>query len=106
MRKPATKQADHVTSWEQAQAHKIIPVSQDRLFVDEDNPRLSSSSAGASQEELLRVLWTEMAVNEVAISIAANGFFKEEPLFVIPRGRLGADSKQNYTVVEGNRRLA
>lgn len=46
-----------------------------------------------------------MAVNEVAISVAANGFFEEEPLFVIPKGRPEA-GKQNYTVVEGNRRLA
>jgi hypothetical protein len=47
-----------------------------------------------------------MAVNEVAISIAANGFFEEEPLFVVPRGQPTADGKQNYTVVQGNRCLA
>lgn len=107
MRKSVTTPVDdRGTSREQVLAHNIIPVSPDQLFLDDENPRLSSSATGTSQEELLKVLWTEMAVNEVAISIAANGFFEEEPLFVIPRGRPGPDGKQQYTVMEGNRRLA
>jgi ParB-like nuclease domain len=72
------------------------------LLLDAKNPRLTSSSAGTSQTDLLRVLWSEMSVDEIALSIAANGFFKEEPLFVIPSGE--ADHK--YIVIEGNRRLA
>jgi hypothetical protein len=47
-----------------------------------------------------------MAVDEVAISIAVNGCFAEEQLFVIPRGKPDASGVQKYTVVEGNRRLA
>jgi hypothetical protein len=43
-----------------------------------------------------------MSVDEIALSIAANGFFKEEPLFVIPAEK--QDGK--YIVIEGNRRLA
>jgi hypothetical protein len=51
-------------------------------------------------------MWREMAVSEVALSIAANGFFKEEPLFVIPQNPKERDpDKQIFTVVEGNRRL-
>lgn len=47
-----------------------------------------------------------MAVSELALSIAANGFFKEEPLFVIPQNPREKDpAKQIFTVVEGNRRL-
>ncbi len=108
MRKPVNTPVEAtVPSGEKAALeHRIIRVHPDQLFLDEENPRLTSSASGTSQEELLRVLWTEMAVNEVAISVAANGFFEEEPLFVVPRGRPGADGKQNYTVVEGNRRLA
>jgi hypothetical protein len=48
-----------------------------------------------------------MAVDEVALSIAANGFFQEEPLIVIPRDSDGEDERnRKYIVVEGNRRLA
>ncbi len=86
--------------------HPIIYVRPDHLYLDEENPRLSSSGNGTSQDELLKVLWTEMAVSEVAISIATNGFFEEEPLFVVPRPRPAVDGKLTYTVVEGNRRLA
>jgi hypothetical protein len=72
------------------------------LLLDSENPRLTSSAAGTSQLDLLRVLWNEMSVDEIALSIAANGFFKEEPLFLIPTGK--QDGK--YIVIEGNRRLA
>jgi len=79
---------------------KWVPVEQ--LLLDTDNPRLASGPGGKTQEDLLRLLWTEMAVDEVAFSIAANGFFPEEPLLVIP-----ADGKkEKYIIVEGNRRFA
>src|SRR5579864_2979195 len=85
---------------------QIIFVPVEQLFLDEENPRLASAGPNPTQEGLLRFLWKEMAVDEVAISIAVNGFFPEEQLFVVPRGKPDASGKQNYTVVEGNRRLA
>lgn len=87
-----------------------IPVRQLRL--DPHNPRLSSISLRqdklASQDELVRMLWNEMAVNEVAASIAANGYLHTEPLFVIKGSPYPGDESAGpvYTVVEGNRRLA
>jgi len=85
----------------------IHRIEVDRLFLDEENPRLASGRGGDTQEDLLRILWTEMAVDEVALSIAANGFFPEENLFVIPQNPKEKDeSKRKYIVVEGNRRLA
>lgn len=62
-----------------------------------------------SQDDLVTVLWKEMAVDEVALSIANNGFFQEEPLFVIPKDAKDKQpdlTKRKYIVVEGNRRLA
>lgn len=85
--------------------HKPVPV--DQLLLDSENPRLASGAGGATQEDLLRILWTEMAVDEVAFSIAANGFFAEEPLLVIPADeKKGKDGKGKYIIVEGNRRFA
>jgi hypothetical protein len=87
----------------QAFTWKIEPKAVDKLDLDDENPRLASASEEPdTQKALLKVLWEEMAVDEVALSIAANGFFQEEPLFVIPKK--GAADK--YIVVEGNRRLA
>ena len=47
-----------------------------------------------------------MAVSEVALSIAANGYFKEEPLFVVPGSPKKSEQKGKFIVVEGNRRSA
>lgn len=82
-----------------------IPV--DCLLFDKENPRLASSKDVSSQKDLLKILWKEMAVDEVALSIAANGFFSEANLFVIPENQKEKDeTKKRYIVIEGNRRLA
>jgi hypothetical protein len=72
------------------------------LLLDVDNPRLAAEENLKSQDDLVKFLWEEMAVDEIALSIAKNGFFDEEPLFVIPH----ASRKDYWIVVEGNRRLA
>jgi hypothetical protein len=76
-------------------------ISVDDLLLDPHNPRLSDFglTSKASQEEILGVLWAKMAVDEVALSIAANGFYRHEPLYAT------RESGKLY-VVEGNRRLA
>lgn len=80
---------------------KLVPVGD--LLLDPENPRLESVIDTSNQPELIRAMWKEMAVDEVALSIAENGFFEEEPLFVIP-AKAGKDGPP-YIVVEGNRRL-
>ena len=79
--------------------YERIPVED--LDFDPQNPRLVEYFEGEkpSQDDLLRVLWEQMAVDEIAMSIAASGYFDYEPLFVSKeRGR--------FLVIEGNRRLA
>ena len=76
------------------------------LLLDPENPRLASGEGANLQEEIIGILWREMAVDEVAFSIAANGFFPEEPLFVVPGDPKKAGQRGKYIVVEGNRRLA
>lgn len=89
------------------QALEIKFMSVEDLLLDYENPRLNPYGETSSQEELLRVLWEEMAVDELVLSIAANGYFKEEPLFVIPETTPGKKkSNGKYIVVEGNRRLS
>lgn len=72
------------------------------LLLDTSNPRLAELvvSTNATQFDLIKALWEEMAVEEVAMSIAYSGYFEHEPLFVeeVPNGK--------FVVIEGNRRLA
>lgn len=74
-------------------------VAEQDLRFDGRNPRLADGREDLDQKDLLRVLWRDFAVDEVALSIAANGFFPHEPLFV-------AEEDGEMVVVEGNRRLA
>lgn len=76
-----------------------VPLGQ--LLLDPENPRLASSRQARSPDDLVDLLWTEMHVIEIALSIAANGYLVEEPLLVYWEPKKG-----KYIVVEGNRRLA
>ena len=70
----------------------------DQLRFDRRNPRLFLDGE-LDESDLVERLWKEFAVDELALSIASNGYFEHEPLFVAPEnGKL--------VVVEGNRRLA
>jgi hypothetical protein len=76
-------------------------IAVDRLFLDSKNPRLAEYALGnkPSQMELLKILWQNMAVDELAMSIAAIGYFEHEPIFV-------AEEEGKLVVIEGNRRVA
>jgi hypothetical protein len=89
-----------------AQPEKILKVESlpvEQLLLDPENPRLEGVIDTTNQLELTKAMWREMAVSEVALSIAENGFFEEEPLFAIPGPQLNGN--RSYIVVEGNRRL-
>jgi hypothetical protein len=76
-------------------------IATDDLLLDPDNPRLTDYglSSNPTQQEIAGVLWNKMAVDEVALSIAENGFYQHEPLYA-------TKDKGKFIVVEGNRRLA
>ncbi|CAN5546566.1 hypothetical protein BH10ACI1_BH10ACI1_30190 [soil metagenome] len=95
------------------------------LELDSENPRLAKEGKGNTQFDLLKILYEEFDVEELAYSMAENGYFDEEPLIVVPQN-LSADfdfsknveeqqkelqqlvnnNKLKFTVVEGNRRTA
>ncbi|MCK6484548.1 MAG: ParB/Srx family N-terminal domain-containing protein [Phycisphaerae bacterium] len=72
------------------------------LLFDDRNPRLVEFAVAThpTQFDLLKALYQQMAAEELAMSIAYNGYFNHEPLIIERRH----DGK--YTVIEGNRRLA
>jgi hypothetical protein len=73
----------------------------DKLLFDPRNPRLAEYgiTSDVTQPELLKTLWQKRAIEELAMSIAYNGYFLHEPLFV-------AEENGKLHVIEGNRRLA
>jgi hypothetical protein len=76
-----------------------LPVGE--LNFDRQNPRLVGYGIRPStpDEEVIKTLWQEMAVDEVAMSIVASGYWQQEPLIVTKEGG-------KWVVIEGNRRLA
>jgi len=97
-----------------------VPV--EKLFFDPENPRLPEEVQGASQSELMGALIKCFNLEELADSMAENGYFDEEPLVAIPKKLpegfkdVGPTNKKyldfiekdttQFTVVEGNRRVA
>jgi hypothetical protein len=80
---------------------KIEPIRLKDLEFDRLNPRLAGYGIkpNTSDDEVIQTLWAEMAVDEVAMSIAASGYWGQEPLIV-------AKERGKLIVIEGNRRLA
>ena len=75
-----------------------IPVAD--LHFDRQNPRLFlEQDSYPAETELIQILWRDFAVDEVALSIANNGYFSHETLFT-------TQENGKLVVVEGNRRLA
>lgn len=96
MPNPVQPNEPHVPTGKQL---KWKPVAQ--LLLDPENPRLIIEG-GASQEKLLKMLYEQEALDELAPSLARYGYFVEEPLIVVP----DPDRDEQFVVVEGNRRLA
>lgn len=97
---PSAVSLTHMAS-EQGASEGVLeaaPFKTNRLCFDSSNPRLFLDE-DLDELELVKHLWREFAVDELALSIASNGFFNHEPLFV-------ASEDGKYVVVEGNRRLA
>lgn len=80
------------------EAPTAAPFPIDELCFDRRNPRLFLD-VEQDEDELVERLWKEFAVDELAMSIASNGYFEHEPLFA-------AHEDGRHVVVEGNRRLA
>lgn len=80
---------------------QIVYMNSALLLFDKENPRLVEFGASEyTEEKMINLLWKEMAIDELVMSILAYGFFEHEPLYVM------AGEKDRFIVLEGNRRLA
>jgi len=84
---------------------RIENIKVEDLHFDFHNPRLAefNITAQTPEEEILKILWEAMSVEEIVLSIASSGFFQHEPLIAINAEPGRQDTK---VVIEGNRRLA
>jgi len=77
---------------------KDLPVKD--LYLDPKNPRLAGEDLTVDQQdEIVKLLWQDRAVNELVDSIAASGYWRHEELFA-------AREDGKLVIIEGNRRLA
>jgi hypothetical protein len=86
------------------QPNTNLPDAQDLpvkdLYLDPQNPRLASLElAVTQQDEIVKNLWQDRAVNELVDSIATSGYWRHEELFA-------TNESGKMVVIEGNRRLA
>lgn len=73
----------------------------ENLLLDRENPRVVEELHGASQSDLLKYLFDNEVLDELAASFVANGYFGNEPILVLP-----PDGDGKRIVVEGNRRVS
>ena len=67
----------------QSREERIIWRDINTLLLDPENPRISIEPA-ASQLEILKLLFTNEALEKLALSLVRNGYFHEEPVVVVP----------------------
>jgi hypothetical protein len=100
-----------------------IPI--DLLDLDPKNPRLAEKDKEATPADLIKTLYSDFDLEDLAYSMVENGYFDEEPVVVIPSSppdgfELPTTAKDQeayiqgliekktirFFVVEGNRRVA
>ncbi len=73
-------------------------IALEKLQLDDKNPRLPSLYEGASEDKIIQWMLSDASIIELMLAIGQNDFFIGEALLVVKNG-------DDYTVVEGNRRL-
>ncbi|MCA0429093.1 MAG: hypothetical protein LCH32_01170 [Bacteroidetes bacterium] len=100
-----------------------VPI--DLIFPDTENPRLAKQRDSISDFDIIKTLYDEYDLEELAMSMSENGYFDEEPIILVPKtipagidvnadtdtvqkqlAELVKAKKIEFIVVEGNRRTA
>lgn len=86
-------------------------ISTENLILDIYNPRLYGETVQESQEQIMSKIYQRESIDELASSLAVNGYFQEEPIIVVPQNEGDFDkitasnlNEFHYIVIEGNRR--
>ncbi len=71
----------------------------ENLELDNENPRLAKEYQGATQIDIFKVLLQHFNLEELAFSMAENGYFEEEPIVVVPRNLPKSFKASDYKTV-------
>jgi hypothetical protein len=82
---------------------KVTYIAIENIHVDSLNPRLPEEVIGKSETIVLEALYRYFNLDELAFSMAQNGYFDEEPIVVVAKVKT---KTERVVVVEGNRRVA
>ena len=63
----------------------LLDIKVERLELDPSNPRLPKDFRDKNQSEILSILKRYFDLDELAYSMAENGYFDEEPLVAVPK---------------------
>lgn len=63
---------------------EIIYIPVENLLLDNLNPRLAGENTNASQEDIIGRIYNNEELEELAGSLAIQGFLPEEPIIVVP----------------------
>lgn len=92
--------SDTSESNEQAEWIELPSVPVTSILLDDENARISwMEESEISQTALIKAMWDRHKVRNLVDSIRRSGFYVHEKIIVIETG------ENQYTVVEGNRRL-
>jgi hypothetical protein len=89
----------------------IYFINIENLQLDALNPRLYGESSDETQEEIINRIYEKEDIDELASSLAVNGYFEEEPIIIVPENPTDFQKIEpsnindyKYIVIEGNRR--
>lgn len=110
----------------QGKRRPLIDLPIDQILLDKLNPRLAKQRESISQLDLLKTLFIEYDLEDLALSMSKNGYFDEEPIIVVSESGINTvnwdsmrtdeiqdelkkvvfSNSHKFIVVEGNRRVA
>ena len=70
----------------------FLDIKVERLELDPSNPRLPKDLRDKGQNEIISILRRYFDLDELAYSMAENGYFDEEPLVAVPINIAGSRS--------------
>ncbi|WP_256007495.1 hypothetical protein [Pedobacter deserti] len=89
----------------------LFKINVENLALDQYNPRLYGESSKDKQEVIMEKIYVREQIEELASSLAVNGYFEEEPIIVVPDDERDFENINSsnvnsfsYVVIEGNRR--
>ena len=81
----------------------LLNINFENLLLDPYNPRLPQEVQGKTQEEIIFELYESFDIEELAYSMAENGYFDEEPLVAVPENLPSEFENLSYEELKNNK---